>query len=964
MKIPPYKDVALIENITVHVEIRVGSDKEPRCSDPWAFTYIRKKVDRCENCIQIKSYLQKICNGEATDEPTFKLSSVKPEVISPKRHTLLHTTIKNISKASSVMSSAASTQSCLQSLLNAPRKSMVLPMTSSSISSYEKRLSVVTPLNKNKSPSSVCVVHKLDDTSAMYPTVAPLTPSMSLKSPIARPTTCMTDIPKVHPSSSTFAQVPVTTKPIQFPVKNIPLMNSATAGLCTHSLAQTSNGSFTTVKKELHPIAIEIGGSHNILTQRNFHVSNVVTPTMTQHDNVSVVGTPSMGIVQPLKISANNSVCPSPELSSPVTKQQAVTSSILQTLSALAGPSQSTASFQNQITILNNALQNLQKQLDGNQQLVQQSNQKKRKMQPDEILLQQPLLQQQQSQQPLLQQPLLQQQQQQQQQQHLQQQHLQQQQHLPQQQIVQQQNQLGQQHQLAQQQTQQHLHQQQVEQLEEQQKQIEQQQKQLEQQQQLKQQQLEQQQKQLEQQQQLQLQQLQQQQQIQQLQIQKQLQLQQPNQHSPTHLQSEHVQGSSQATSANLTVISYQDIAKSAAYSIPNQSILSGQILLPSQVSSVEPTSIAVASIPPTPIVSTPISSSLEQYFPNGIQSIPNVIQSIDTATLIVSQPVISSQQQAVQPIQQLLQQPVSLQQPQQHDATILQRAVAVSGTAAVVPQPQTQSPQQIHSTMQPHLQQSIHQQQQSLPPSSISSIYALQQLNQTQQQPQQQTAFQAQAQTFQLLQQQQHQQQQTSSLPTHSFNSSSIATVASTSLTVPQPNSIQQETSLQQLTEIHTPTQQESVSMEVYQHSTETSPVHYQAQQQQQQQQQQLLVSPSYDQLPASQENTKVAGLTKEWSHPTINDAIETNKIGFQDTPVEIAANSSTETSPMDMNIAETNNFLTTLQQLNSTVPTSTTQFAEASGILVSGGNVPVELQEQIQQIETVLTNNQMSNP
>jgi len=70
----------LKENTVVHVEIRVGSEKEPRCSEPFAFSYVTRSTERCQNCKQIKSFLQKLCNGETTassvDAANLNLNSV------------------------------------------------------------------------------------------------------------------------------------------------------------------------------------------------------------------------------------------------------------------------------------------------------------------------------------------------------------------------------------------------------------------------------------------------------------------------------------------------------------------------------------------------------------------------------------------------------------------------------------------------------------------------------------------------------------------------------------------------------------------------------------------------------------------------------------------------------------------------------------------------------------------------
>eukprot|EP00111_Clytia_hemisphaerica_P006025 TCONS_00017420-protein len=86
VRIPPYKDTLLKENAVIHVEIRVGSDKEPRCSEPFLFTYITKAAERCQNCTQIKSYLKKICNGETADLSSSPENlDIKTEVQSPVR---------------------------------------------------------------------------------------------------------------------------------------------------------------------------------------------------------------------------------------------------------------------------------------------------------------------------------------------------------------------------------------------------------------------------------------------------------------------------------------------------------------------------------------------------------------------------------------------------------------------------------------------------------------------------------------------------------------------------------------------------------------------------------------------------------------------------------------------------------------------------------------------------------------
>ena len=79
VKVPPYKEIVLTENVIVYIEIRVGSEKEPRCSDPYPFTYKAAKTpDPCQNCSDIKDLLQRIFGREGSSLDFQNLKDVKP----------------------------------------------------------------------------------------------------------------------------------------------------------------------------------------------------------------------------------------------------------------------------------------------------------------------------------------------------------------------------------------------------------------------------------------------------------------------------------------------------------------------------------------------------------------------------------------------------------------------------------------------------------------------------------------------------------------------------------------------------------------------------------------------------------------------------------------------------------------------------------------------------------------------
>lgn len=152
----------------------------------------------------------------------------------------------------------------------------------------------------------------------------------------------------------------------------------------------------------------------------------------------------------------------------------------------------------------------------------------------------------------------------------------------------------------------------------------------------------------------------------------------------------------------------------------------------------------------------------------------------------------------------------------------------------------------------------------------------------------------------------------------------------------------------------------EEPVPMELYQQSNGSPPIVYQPQQQQH------MVSPSFEQVPVSQQidnstfeqSNVVASLSDEWNPPSINDAIATNKVGFQNGTADIVLKSRPE-SPLEMSVDDRNSFLKTLQQLNDGVPTSGTQLGlDSNGMLVNEPVTSVSLQ---QQMETSLANGQI---
>ncbi|XP_065670276.1 uncharacterized protein LOC101236754 isoform X1 [Hydra vulgaris] len=59
-KVPPYFQTHLVSDVSVYIEVRIGSEKEPRISEPVQFTYLAKSEKKCKNCDQYKSFITAI----------------------------------------------------------------------------------------------------------------------------------------------------------------------------------------------------------------------------------------------------------------------------------------------------------------------------------------------------------------------------------------------------------------------------------------------------------------------------------------------------------------------------------------------------------------------------------------------------------------------------------------------------------------------------------------------------------------------------------------------------------------------------------------------------------------------------------------------------------------------------------------------------------------------------------------
>ena len=76
----------MTENVVVHIEIRVGSEKEPRSSDPFPFTYTApKNMDSCVNCNQIKGFLHRVFGNESGEIPSgFNVNAIRTDNVTIK----------------------------------------------------------------------------------------------------------------------------------------------------------------------------------------------------------------------------------------------------------------------------------------------------------------------------------------------------------------------------------------------------------------------------------------------------------------------------------------------------------------------------------------------------------------------------------------------------------------------------------------------------------------------------------------------------------------------------------------------------------------------------------------------------------------------------------------------------------------------------------------------------------------
>ena len=166
VKVPPYKDIVLTENVIVYIEIRVGSEKEPRCSDPYPFTYKAAKApDPCQNCSDIKDLLQRIFGREGSSLDFQNLKDIKPIKHDAPLNTSLSQEKLTVSSILNCQQSSATSKS--QGSLNVSDLLRLCRSTS---------VSTATSSSNNKAlqtTNNVLYVPKIIATGPVIPTVDP-----------------------------------------------------------------------------------------------------------------------------------------------------------------------------------------------------------------------------------------------------------------------------------------------------------------------------------------------------------------------------------------------------------------------------------------------------------------------------------------------------------------------------------------------------------------------------------------------------------------------------------------------------------------------------------------------------------------------------------------------------------------------------------------------------------------------
>ncbi len=82
-KIPPYKNTSIEEPVRVSVEVRVGAEKDKRCSDSISFSYTpettddARKTSSCSKCNSIKDALSHLFANDSKKVNVLYLSKAE-----------------------------------------------------------------------------------------------------------------------------------------------------------------------------------------------------------------------------------------------------------------------------------------------------------------------------------------------------------------------------------------------------------------------------------------------------------------------------------------------------------------------------------------------------------------------------------------------------------------------------------------------------------------------------------------------------------------------------------------------------------------------------------------------------------------------------------------------------------------------------------------------------------------------
>ena len=119
-KIPTYVRENLDDNVTVYMEIRVGPERDPRCSDPFAFTYTSNRKDAnktCLNCEKVSSILETLGKIHGNKGLSIATASV-PEILKQMTSTTKYVEAGDISMETAEEKSIATDSSVLPNNLS------------------------------------------------------------------------------------------------------------------------------------------------------------------------------------------------------------------------------------------------------------------------------------------------------------------------------------------------------------------------------------------------------------------------------------------------------------------------------------------------------------------------------------------------------------------------------------------------------------------------------------------------------------------------------------------------------------------------------------------------------------------------------------------------------------------------------------------------------------------------------